>query len=58
VTRTSPILGKDSLPSAVIFQRALAVNRIAWRWSLRDLNRGGPTRAPARSPLGEERKSP
>jgi hypothetical protein len=29
VTRTSPILGRDSLPSAVILQRAMAVNRIA-----------------------------
>jgi hypothetical protein len=55
-TLISPILGKDSLPPAVILQRALAVNRMAWRWSLRDVNRGGPTPAPARSPFSDAKK--
>ena len=42
-TGTSPILGSRSLPSGRILNRALAVNRIPCRVSLRDLNRGSPT---------------
>lgn len=53
-TFSSPILGSDSLPAGVIFQRALAVNRTAWRGSLRDLNRGVPIAG--RLPLSESKK--
>jgi hypothetical protein len=39
-----------------MFQRALAVNRIDCRVSLRDLNRGAPTFGPLRVPLREAKK--
>jgi hypothetical protein len=41
-TGTSPIFGRRSLPFGRILNRALAVNRIACRRSLRDLNLGRP----------------
>ena len=55
-TFTAPILGRFSRPLSVIFQRALAVNRIDWRVSLRDLNRGAPVLGPLRVPLREAKK--
>ena len=56
LTFTSPIFGSDSRPLLVIFQRALAVNRMACRASLRDLKRGAPTFGPLRSPFSEAKK--
>jgi len=56
LTFTSPIFGSDSRPLLVIFQRALAVNRMACRESLRDLKRGARTRFPLRSPFNEAKK--
>ena len=41
-TGTSPIFGRRRLPFGRTLNRALAVNRIPWRVSLRDLNRGSP----------------
>jgi hypothetical protein len=55
-TATSPIFGSRSLPSGVTQNRALRVNRIACRPSLRDRNRGGPTLRPFRVPLTEAKK--
>ncbi|KUO18486.1 hypothetical protein AQJ91_25120 [Streptomyces dysideae] len=55
-TFTAPIFGRFSRPPPVIDQRALAVNRIDCRLSLRDLNRGAPTRIPFRVPLREAKK--
>jgi hypothetical protein len=55
-TGMSPILGSRSLPSSVTENRALRVNRIACRWSLRDRNLGGPTFGPFRVPLTEAKK--
>ena len=40
-TSTSPILGRRSFPAGSTLNRALAVNRMACRRSLRDRNRGG-----------------
>ncbi|OIK04530.1 hypothetical protein BIV23_17415 [Streptomyces monashensis] len=56
LTRTAPIFGRFSRLLSVIDQRALAVNRIDCRLSLRDLNRGAPLVAPLRSPLREWKK--
>lgn len=50
-TRTGPILGRFSFPSAVIDQRALAVNRTACRLSRLDFMRGSPILGPLRMPL-------
>ena len=55
-TFTAPIFGRSSRPLSVIFQRAFAVNRIAWRASRFDLKRGAPTRAPGRDPFREAKK--
>lgn len=55
-TFTAPILGRFSRPLSVRDQRALAVNRIDWRVSLRDLNRGAPSFGPLRVPLREAKK--
>src|SRR5690348_18395574 len=55
-TRTSPIFGRRSFPLGKILNRALAVNRIACRWSLRDRNRGFCTFGPLRAPLREAKK--
>jgi len=55
-TGTSPIFGRRSFPPGVILNLALAVNRTAWRRSLRDLNRGGSIFGPFRSPLREAKK--
>ena len=55
-TGTSPILGRRSFPLGSTLNRALAVNRIACRWSLRDLNRGGPIFGPFRFPVTEAKK--
>ncbi len=55
-TSTSPIFGRRSRPLARILNRALAVNRIACRLSLRDLNRGGPAFGPLRLPVTEAKK--
>ena len=52
-TGTSPILGRRSFPSGSTLNRALAVNRIACRVSLRDRNRGGPIFGPFRVPFSE-----
>jgi hypothetical protein len=54
-TLTSPIFGKRSRPLPSTAKRALRVKRIDWV-PLRRLNRGGPTRVPARSPLTEAKK--
>jgi hypothetical protein len=55
-TSTSPIFGNRSrlLPSTL--NRALAVNRIACRRSLRDRNRGGATFGPLRFPVIDAKK--
>src|SRR5207247_1449910 len=50
-TGTSPILGSRSFPLGSTLNRALRVNRIACRVSLRDRNLGLP--GPFRSPLSE-----
>ena len=55
-TGTSPIFGSRSFPPAVTVNRALRVNRIACRRSLRDRNRGGATRGPFRLPVTEAKK--
>ena len=55
-TFTAPIFGRFSRPLPVIDQRALAVNRIDCRLSLRDLNRGAPIFGPLRLPLREAKK--
>jgi hypothetical protein len=55
-TSTSPIFGRRSFPPAVTAKRALRVNRIACRRSLRDRNRGGPTLGPFRVPATEAKK--
>jgi hypothetical protein len=55
-TSTSPILGKRSFPAESTLNRALAVNRIACRRSLRDRNRGGPIFGPFRSLFREAKK--
>ena len=55
-TATSPTFGSRSRPFGKILNRALAVNRTACRRSLRDRNRGGPTRPDFRSPLSEAKK--
>ena len=55
-TGTSPIFGSRSLPLGSTLNRALAVNRIACRWSLRDRNRGLATFGPFRCPLREAKK--
>ena len=39
-----------------ILNRALAVNRMACRWSLRDRNLGGATFGPLRLPVTEAKK--
>ena len=52
-TGTSPIFGNRSLPLGRTLNRALAVNRIACRVSLRDRNRGGPIFGPFHVPLSE-----
>ena len=49
-TGTSPTLAKRSLPFGKTLNRALAVNRIACRASLRDRNLGGPIFGPFRPP--------
>jgi len=53
---TSPILGSRNLPLGSILNRALAVNRMACRWSLRDRNLGGATFGPLRLPVTEAKK--
>ena len=55
-TDTSPTLGRRSLRPGRILKRALAVNRMACRRSLRDRNRGGLIFGPFRSPLREAKK--
>jgi len=55
-TGTSPIFGSRSLPFASTLNRALAVNRMACRWSLRDRNRGGLIFGPLRLPVAEAKK--
>jgi hypothetical protein len=55
-TDTSPTLGRRSLLPGRILNRALAVNRMACRRSLRDRNRGGLIFGPFRSPLREAKK--
>ena len=55
-TGTSPIFGSRSVPFGSTLNRALAVNRILWRVSLRDRNRGSPIFGPFRSPLSEAKK--
>ena len=55
-TGTSPILGRRSFPPGSTLNRALAVNRMACRRSLRDRNRGGLIFGPFRSPLREAKK--
>jgi hypothetical protein len=57
-TGTSPIFGSRSFPLGSTLNRALAVNRIACRWSLRDRNRGGLTFGPLRWPDAEAKKFP
>src|SRR5262249_31056590 len=52
-TGTSPIFGSRSFPLCSTLNRALAVNRIACRRSLRDRNRGLATFGPLRVPLIE-----
>jgi hypothetical protein len=55
-TGTSPILGRRSFPLASTLNRALAVNRMACRQSLRDRNRGRPAFGPFRLPGTEAKK--
>ena len=55
-TLTAPIFGRFSRPLSVMFQRALAVNRIDCLASLRDLKRGAPSLGPLRVPLREAKK--
>src|SRR5579864_21277 len=55
-TGTSPIFGNRSFPPGVTANRALRVNRMACRVSLRDRNRGGPVLRPFRSPVSEAKK--
>jgi hypothetical protein len=55
-TFTSPIFGSRSFPPSVTQNRALRVNRIACRRSLRDRNRGGAIFRPFRCPLTEAKK--
>ena len=55
-TATSPIFGSRSRPFGNTLNPALAVNRTACRRSLRDRNRGSPTRPDLRSPLSEAKK--
>jgi hypothetical protein len=55
-TFTAPIFGRFRRPLSVMVQRALAVNRIDCRASLRDLKRGGPVLGPLRVPLREAKK--
>jgi hypothetical protein len=52
-TGTSPIFGSRSFPLGSTLKRALAVNLMACRVSLRDRNRGSLTFGPFRSPLRE-----
>jgi hypothetical protein len=56
-TGTSPILGSRSFSPRVTAKRALRVNRMACRRSLRDRNLGGATFGPFRLPLSEAKKS-
>nr|WP_240948299.1 hypothetical protein [Planosporangium mesophilum] len=55
-TCRSPIFGRRSRPLSRTLNRALAVNRIACRLSLRDRNRGGATLRPVRRPVTEAKK--
>ncbi|RAN94021.1 hypothetical protein LAH08_05856 [Micromonospora noduli] len=55
-TCTSPIFGSLSRPLSKTLNRALAVNRMACRLSLRDRNRGAPTVRPLRLPETEVKK--
>jgi hypothetical protein len=55
-TTKSPILGRYSLPPSVTLNRAFLVNRIACQLSLRDRNRGGPTRRPFLVPATDAKK--
>jgi hypothetical protein len=55
-TSMSPILGSRSLPPGSTLNRALAVNRTAWRRSLRVLRRGSPIFGPFRAPVTEVKK--
>ena len=55
-TSTSPIFGSRSFPAGVMANRALRVNRIACRRSLRDRNRGGAIFGPFRFPVTEAKK--
>jgi hypothetical protein len=57
-TGTSPIFGNRSFPFGSTRNRALTVNRIACRVSLRDRNRGGRTAGPARWPLERREEIP
>ncbi len=55
-TGTSPIFGSRSRPLGRILNFALAVNRTAWRRSLRDRNLGGSIFGPFRWPASEAKK--
>ncbi len=55
-TGTSPTFGNRSRPLGSTLNRALAVNRMACRLSLRDRNRGGATLRPFRLPVTELKK--
>ncbi len=55
-TSRSPIFGNLSRPLSSTLNRALAVNRIACRLSLRDRNLGGATLRPLRLPVTEAKK--
>ena len=55
-TGTSPIFGRRSRPSSSTANRLFLVNRMAWRLSLRDRNRGGATLRPVRLPVIEAKK--
>jgi hypothetical protein len=52
-TGTSPIFGRRSFPFGSTRKRALAVKRMACRWSLRDRNLGRATGGPLRLPVRE-----
>jgi hypothetical protein len=57
-TSTSPTFGSRNRPSSSTLNRALAVNRMACRWSLRDRNRGGASVRPLRLPVIEAKNWP
>jgi hypothetical protein len=55
-TATSPTFGSRSFPPGNMRNRALAVNRIACRRSLRDRHRGVAIFGPLRSPASAAKK--